>query len=221
MPSRCLMILLLLPVLCLAAQRTSDPLAPGNNLPGTFHAYNINMVVPPPTTVVEEPKSARPRIQLAPYSTKFKYHCLISEFDLDPSVLLLVRGTEANDALKDFLRKLDRVIDDNRRFVRLRVALVFVPNDLNNVIEEDGKREMLAKQLEAFVEDLKLRNIAVALAAKSDLAKYQLDDSTAMTAILYSKLKILATHRWTADILDEAAMNRLAADIKAKLGVKK
>ncbi|MFO0841783.1 MAG: hypothetical protein U0797_05190 [Gemmataceae bacterium] len=208
--------LLGLPIAALPAQEAKDPLAVGKSLPATFHAYNVNVVAPPAEEVVDDKAKARP----TPYSTKLKFHCLITEYDLDPAVMLLARGTEANDALKDLLKKLDKAIEDNRRFVRLRAFIVFVPDDLANLAEEDDKREAAAKKLEALADDLKLRHVVIALAAKPDLEKYQLGDA-ALTAVLYKKLKVLAAHRFAADRIDEAAAKAVMTDLKGKLGAKR
>jgi hypothetical protein len=210
--------LLVLPLAARSAQEAKDPLAPGQSVPGTFHAYNVNVVTPPADEAFgEEPKG---KSKPAPYSTKFKYHCLVSEYDLDPTVMLLVRGTDAAEPLKELLKKLDKAIEDNRRFVRLRAFVVFVQDDLGNLTEDDDKRDATAKKLEAFADDLKLRNIVVALAARPDLEKYNLGDS-ALTAVLYKKLKIAATHRFAADKVDLSAVEAVMSDLKAKLGAKK
>lgn len=216
--------LFLLPFLvrpAVSADDEKDVLAVGKNLPGTFHPYNVNSVV----VMNEEPeddKAAKARFKPTSYSTKFKYHCLISEYDLDPTVMLLARaGLEDNAELKDLLQKLDTAIEKNRRFVRLRAFLVFVQDDIMNLTEEDNKRDEVAKKLERYAEDLKLRNVVVALAAKEDLAKYKLDDATALTAVLYKKLKIEATHRFAADKVDAAAVKAVMADVAAKLGAKR
>lgn len=203
-----------------SADDAKDPLAVGKSLPGTFHPFNVNAVVP----TSEEPdddKTEKPKTKKTPYSTRLKYHCLISEYDLDPTVMLLVRGLEDNAELKDLLRKIDAKIEANRRFVRLRAFIVFIQDDITNLTEEDDKRDEVARRLERFAEDLKLRNVVVALAAKPDLAKYRIDDATALTAVLYQKLKILATHRFTADKVDAAAVKAILADVAGKLGAKK
>lgn len=208
--------LLLLPVVAVSAQDAADPLAPGKSIPATFHAFNVNATVP----AAEESTGEKAKPKEEDYTTKFKYHCLVTRYDLDPTLMLLVRGTEGNDAVKDLLKKIDKAIDDNRRFVRLRAFIVFVQEDLNNLTEEDDKRDAKAKKLEAFADDLKLRNVVVALAAKPDLEKYKLGDS-ALTAVLYKKLKIDASHRFAADKIDESAVKAILADVKVKLGAKK
>jgi hypothetical protein len=214
--------LLVLPFLVRPAASADDKdvLSVGKNLPGTFHPFNVNAVV----SVSEEPeedKAEKPRLKRTPYSTKFKYHCLISEYDLDPVVMLLARGLEDNAELKELLKKLDAKIDANRRSVRLRAFIVFLQDDITSLTEEDDKRDEVARRLERLAEDLKLRNVVVALAAKGDLAKYKLDDATALTAVLYKKLKIEATHRFAADKVDAAAVKAVLADVSAKLGAKK
>lgn len=210
------LLLLVLPAVARSAQDANDPLAVGKSLPSTFHAYNVNVVEPAAEEVVDD----KAKTKRAPYSTKFKYHCLVSEYDLDPTVMLLVRGTDGTDALKDLLKKLDKAIEDNRRFVRLRAFVVFAQDDLSNLTEEDEKRDAAAKKLEAFADDLKLRHVVVALAAKPDLEKYKLGDA-ALTAVLYKKLKIAATHRFAMDKVDDAAVKAVMTDLKDKLGAKK
>src|SRR5262245_13123611 len=214
--------LLVLPFLArpaTSADDAKDVLAPGKNLPGTFHPFNVNAVV----SMNEEPddeKADKPRLKRTPYSTKHKYHCLISEYDLDPTVMLLARGLEDNAELKDLLKKLDAKIDANRRVLRLRAFVVFINDDLTSLTEDDDKRDEAAKKLETLADDLKLKNVVVALAAKPDLAKYKLDDTTALTAVLYKKLKVVATHRFAGDKVDAAAVKAVLADT-AKLGATK
>jgi hypothetical protein len=208
--------LLVPPLAALSAQQAKDPLAVGKSLPGTFHAYNINVVTPPADEVVDD----KSKTKRAPYSTKFKYHCLVTEYDLDPAVMLLARGTDASEPLKELLKKLDKAIEDNRRFVRLRGFVVFVPDDLANLAEEDDKRDAAAKKLEALADDLKLRNVVIALAAKPDLEKYDLRDA-ALTAVLYKKLKVVAAHRFAADKVDDAAVKAVMTDVIDKLGAKR
>ncbi|MFO0881635.1 MAG: hypothetical protein U0840_30425 [Gemmataceae bacterium] len=201
-----------------AAADTPDPLALGKSLPATFHPFNINVAAPPADPVVEDPSAPKPRYKAPPYSTKHKYHCLISEYDLDPTVMLLVRGLEASDTLKDLLQKLDAAIDRNRRVVRLRAFVVFIDEDMKSLTTEDDRREANAKTLDRLVEDLKLKNVVVALAAKPDLAKFRLDDTHALTAVLYNKLRIVAVHRLPAD---STATKPILDDVASKLGAPK
>lgn len=208
-------------VVCFAGD-ARDPLAPGNNLPGTFHPFNVNEAVPRDDEIPVAKDKKASKIKVEPHSTKNKFHCLISEYDLDPTVMLIARGGEDNPGLQKLLRDLDSAIDRNRKLVRLHAFVVFTYDDLTDLLEQDAKREEHAKKLEKVAEDLKLRNVILALASKADLAKYRLADDAALTAILYRKLKIEASHKLPADKLaDDAASKAILADVAGKLGAKK
>lgn len=207
--------------LLVAQEASSDPLTVGKSLPGTFHPFNINVAAPPAQETLPD-KDLKTTYRPVPYSTRHKYHCLISEYDLDPTILLFVRGLEAPEGLKSLLQKVDAAIERNRRIVRLRAFVVFLPDDLKNLTEEDDKREAAARTLDRLVEDLKLKHVVVTLAARPDVARYRLDDANALTAVLYSKLKIVAVHKLPANKLEteDAAIKAILDDITAKLGAK-
>lgn len=191
---------LLIPLVA-AQDAKKDPLAPGNDLPGTFHSYNVNMAMPPMDGAASSPGKKD-------YVTRGKFHCLISEYDLDPTVMLLVNGHDDAKGVQALLQKLDALIENNRR-ARLHAFVIFVFDDLTSLVTQDEKREELAKRLERLVEDLKLRHVVVGLADKGELEKYPLGDG--LTAVLYRKLRVLSSHRLAGDKLDDAE----AAPLKA------
>jgi hypothetical protein len=196
-----------------------DPLAPGNNLPGTFNPYNVNAALPPETVPVEP--TEKKKSKEAPYSTKHKFHCLISEYDLDPTVMLISRSADDSAALRALLTGLDAAIERNRRVTRLRAFAVFLYDDLADLVAQDDKREERARALERLAEDLKLRHVVLAVAGKSDLAKYRLGDDDALTAVLYKKLRIVSSYRVPRDKLDAAdapVVKAVLADVAKKLG---
>jgi hypothetical protein len=167
-------------------------LDPGKNLPGVFHAYNVT-------------GAARGR-----------YHCLLTEYDLDPVVLLIHRGTDDTEGFKALRNKLDAAIARNSAN-RLRGVVVVLSDDLPNVSEDDDKREEVVKRVEKLADGLK--NVVVCLASKDDLKKYELDDS-ALTAVLFHKLKVVASHRVARDKLDKAdseAVKAILDDVAKKL----
>ena len=67
-------------------QRT-DPKLP--DAPGPFHAYNVTG------------------------KYKGRYHSQISEFGLEPMVMLFTRETEFSDPLKDLLKQIDNAAEKN------------------------------------------------------------------------------------------------------------
>jgi hypothetical protein len=101
---------LLIPVLTLSAaepdakdkDKTKAPLRVGGNLPGAFHPYNLT----------------------GKYDGR--YHCPISEQDLDPTVLLFTRDIEPTPALEQLIVDLGVAARKNRD-TRLTIVVVFLP----------------------------------------------------------------------------------------------
>lgn len=190
----------------------------GKNLPGSFQPYNVNVSIPLNEEPEEDPKSTGPK--RAKYTSKGKFHCLVTEYDLDPVVMLVARGLEDSAGFRDLLTKLDAALDRNK-IARLRCFVVFEDPDLDNVITKDDKRDEAVKKLDKLVADAKLTRVVVSLAGKDDLAKYKLDPTTALTAILYKKLRVEAIHKVGKEKLDAVAgpeAKAILTDIATKIG---
>lgn len=208
---------LLLAALVCTAGEAKDPLAPGNNLPGTFHPFNVNEALAPPTDDPDAKDKPVSKHKIEAHATKGKFHSLVSEYDLRPVVMLVAKGSlDDNAAFGKLLQSLDTAIERNRKGARLHAFVVFLYDDLTDVMDQDEKREQYARRLEKLAEDLKLRSVVLSLASKNDLAKYRLDES-ALTGVLYNKLKIAATHRAGPEKVDDAA-KAILADVAGKLG---
>lgn len=208
--------LLLATVLCTAGD-ANNPLAPGKNLPDTFNPFNVTEALPPVSTEPDTKEKASGKHKIQPHSTKGKFHSLISEYDYEPVVMLFAKGSLADDAaFGKLLQSLDSAIERNRKGVRLHAFVVFLFDDLTDVLMQDDKREEHARRLESVAQNLKLRSVVLTLASKADLAKYRLPDD-ALTAVLYRKLRIAATHKSAADKVD-AATKEILADVSGKLG---
>jgi hypothetical protein len=196
------------------------PLKAGNNLPATFQPFNVTARIPSPMESEEADKEAeKTKTKVPAVTTKGKYHCLISEYNLDPVVLLFVRGLTESAGLNALLQKLDAAIERNPA-VRLRSFVVFVPDDITNVVAEDEKREAAAKTIQDLADKLKLKSVVLTLASKADVAKYQLDPASALTAVLYKNLRIEAVHKVSLDQLDKAdsdAVKAILTDVAGKL----
>ena len=196
----------------------------GKNLPGSFQPYNINVAVP--LSVEPEPDPKDKGEKRAKYTSKGKFHCLVSEYDLDPVLMLVARGLEDSDGLedslgfRDLLTKLDAALDKNK-IARLRCFVVFQKDDLEDVITKDDKRDEAVKKLDELVAATKLAHVVVSLAGKDDLAKYKLDPTVALTAILYKKLRVEAIHKVGKEKLDAAdgpEVKAILSDVGTKLG---
>jgi hypothetical protein len=184
-----------------------SPLKVGNNLPGTFHPYNVT----------------------GPYKQRF--HCPVSDHGLEPMVLIFHKNIDFSDPLPDFLKRIDTAIEKNPD-TRLGAFVTFVPDDLPDVAgskddkdqdvnsKNDDARLELEKKIEQAGADMKLRHVALGLDSKSDVAKYELSDENLVTVVLYAKLKIVAVYALSKSDFTNAAVEKIMADVADKLGAK-
>src|SRR5262249_35278767 len=96
----------LVPAMVCAAQpddkeKAKTVLRVGGNLPGAFHPFNLT----------------------GKYDGRF--HCPVSEQDLDPTVLIFTRETEPSAALKDLVERATNAAVKNRD-TRLTCVVVFL-----------------------------------------------------------------------------------------------
>jgi hypothetical protein len=165
-------------------------LKPGDNLPGTFLPYNVT----------------------GPYKDRF--HCLVCDYGLEPVVLLIARNADNTPAVNELLKRLDERIDKNPA-VRLHAFVVFLSEDLPEVLTNDDKREELAKRLEDRANGLQLKHVVLCLDSAKDLQNYAPGDA-ALTAVLYANYRVEAVHRLIKpDAVAE--LDRILADVGAKL----
>ncbi len=189
--------------------------AVGKNVPGTFNPFNVTARIVPMAEPDEKGKGEKtPRPD-----TKGKFHCLVTEYDMDPVVLLVLRDADEAAGVKSLLKKLDAAIGRNSG-ARLRAFVVCHFDGLVNVVTQDERRAELAEKLTKLAEDLKLKGVVLTLAAPADLAKWKLDTKAAANVILYRRLKVEAVHDLSRDKLEkeeDAALDAVLADVKDKL----
>jgi hypothetical protein len=182
--------------LVIAQKAPSAGLVVGSNLPGTFHPYNVTG------------------------AHKGNFHCLISEHGLNPAVLIFCRDLELTPPAKDLLQKLDLAVEKNPK-ARLAVSVVFVPDELKDVVTDDDKRQALATGIEDATKEAMLKNVVLALASKADVAKYGLDDNAAFTIVVYNKLQVRAVEKLDKDQLTAEKVQAIQALMGEKLGATK
>jgi hypothetical protein len=168
----------------------------GQDLPGSFHPYNVNG------------------------KHEGQFHCVVCTHGLDPAVLVFVRGADFDKKVGDFLKTLD---DSVAREPKARIGYFVVFLDLKNVVTDDEKRTALAAQLRARYNQAEapFKQAVFTLDADSDdgLKGYHLDPDKELTVVLYSKLKIEAVFAFTKDkppSEEEAKAIRIA--VHEKLG---
>jgi len=183
-------------------QRT-DPKLP--DVPGPFHAYNV-------TNNYNK-------------DYKHRYHSPISQFGLEPMVMLFTRETEFSDPLKDLLKQIDNAVEKNPT-ARLHPFLVVQSDALPEVIgvdpdpaaasKDDDKRGELATKLEGESDALMLKHVDILLAGKADLAKFNLDN-VGFAFYLFQRDKVTAGRVVKkGDKLDDALVKEIVAELAEK-----
>jgi hypothetical protein len=146
-----------------------------------------------------------------------KFHSLISEYGLDPVILVFVRGVEAKpgEAVSDLLQKLDALAAKNER-LRLGVVVIFLSEEIKDLVGEDGKRDDEAARV--LDRAGKLDHVAAALDVPADVTDaYKLNNKAEVTVMLYNKLRVETNRAFAAGALNEAAVGQVLEEINAKL----
>jgi hypothetical protein len=170
---------------------------PDPNIPGPFHAYNVTG------------------------KYKGRYHSHISEYGMEPMVMVVTREVEFGDPLKGLLKKIDDAIEKNPA-ARLHAFVVVLSDDVPDVVgaddKSDDKRIQVTTQLEDQAKALMLMHIDIELAGKADLQKYNLDDAS-FAFYLFQRAKVTANHILkTDDKLTDAVTDEIMAVLAAKAG---
>lgn len=167
---------------------------PGSDLPGPFHAYNVTG------------------------KKKGTFHCLVSRHDLNPVVMVVVRGTKLTDELKYLLTKIDNAVDKNFRS-RLAAFVVFLPENVKDVAREDDAREKIEAELEDQLKELK--HVTVAFDAREKLGKYKIDDQAEAFVLLYNQYRVVSAHSLTKDQLTMDKVKAILGEVAEKLGARR
>jgi len=176
-----------------------SPLLVGDNLPGPFHPFNVN----------------GPR--------KDSFSCPVSASGLEPGILVFVRDLEAGEAFKGLLQKLDNAVAKNPKF-HLTVTVVFLSEDLKDVVggddKQDDKREELVGKIDDIVKALMLKHVVCTLTTRADVKAYRLAEDAVYTLVAYHKYQIRAVESLDKDKLTAEKVQALVAMLGEKLGLK-
>jgi hypothetical protein len=173
----------------------TDPKLP--NIPGPFHAYNV--------------------------TGKYKghYHSHISQYGLEPMVMIVTHEVEFSDPLKALLKQVDNAIEKNPA-ARLHAFVVVLSDDVPEVVgaddKSDDKRIGVATQLEDQAKGLMLMQVDIVLAGKADLQKYDLDGAN-FAFYLFQRAKVTASRVLKSDDkLTDAVTTEIMTVLKEKAG---
>jgi len=200
---RCCVAALLLTTLAPPATAADFPAA-GSDLPGPFYSYMVTG------------------------KKKGKFHCLITEHDLNPVAMVMVRGVELTDPLKYLLVKLDNAVDRNPNS-RLASFFIFHSDKLKNLARDDvlgnpeademkrKTREEMEKKIEDIARDANIKHITMALDITDRLLKYKAD-SADVVVLLYNRYRVVSFHALKKDELTEAKAKQILGEVAKDLG---
>jgi hypothetical protein len=188
-----------LPGTALGQEASKQPSQEGANVPASFQPYNVT----------------GPR--------KGHFHCPVTEYDLDPVVLVFVRGLDLAEPTRDLLRQLEQTVAANQGS-RLRGVLVLLSNDLPEVAgatnETQDKLDELAQKAEDLAKGLGLKKVLVCLAGKRVQEKYSLDPSAPLTVVMYRRLRILHSETVPREQLTAEKVKQLMGRVAKEFGAK-
>jgi hypothetical protein len=183
----------------LVAQETPTPLKPGDNLQTSFHPYNVT----------------GPR--------QGDYHCLITEYDLDPVVMIFVRGVNLDPTTRSLLTQVEAIAAKNPAS-RFRGVLVILDEDLPEVLgatdTNDDKREELEQKAKDLAKDLGLERVVVCLAGKRIAELLALDKTAPVTVLVYHRLKVIKNVALPREALTPEKEKQLLELFREQFGVK-
>jgi hypothetical protein len=169
----------------------------GSLLPGSFQPFNLNGKI-----------------------GKSRYHCLVCEYGLNPTVMVFAREhPEGKDtAVGDLLQKLDQAVEQQQESY-LHAFVVFLSPDARTSVtnpqpEEPGKLVSQAAAWESLLARLKpradkLKNVVVATYPAEGPPGYQVAKDADVMVLLYQGHKVLANYAFAPGQFNEAAVTEV------------
>lgn len=155
----------------------------GQRLPGPFPAYIVAAPAAKGGSEVVQPEE---RVNLGDRGRVGKFHDYITQFGLAPTVAIFSRAAPpaADQPLAKLIAALDRAVDEKKN-ARLSTFAIFL--GLKGDYLKDETRVAQSKAIEAFAEQLKLKNIPLAIdltdSARTKL--YGIGTETPVTILVY------------------------------------
>jgi hypothetical protein len=151
-----------------------------------------------------------------------KFHCLVTEYGLDPTIMVVVRGQETleSKAVGELLKKIDAQVTENY-IRRLHAYVVVLDPSVRDVVKDDVPRYRLKKVIEAFVKDENRKlsngdNVPFCICSRNYLKEFPIPDDAAVTIVFERNHRVQLSSAFEKDKLTEEDATKLLTD-----GVKK
>ncbi len=151
---------------------------------------------------------------------KTKFHCLITEHDLNPVVMVVARGIELTPERKYFFEKLDTAVHLNPN-TRLAGFVVFLADKLKDPARQNELREELVKQVLDVQKDTNLKYLQLALSTKAQVEKYKIDDQAEVFVLFYNRYHTLNVYNLTREQLTQEKVKEILSAVTEQLGGRK
>lgn len=182
---------------------------PGQNLPGSFHPFNLNGKI-----------------------GKDRYHCIVCEFGLHPVALVFARERSdgKDETLTELIKKLDEAVEKDQDSI-FRTAVIFLsPAARSSVteekIEEAAKlvaeaeaREALIARLQGRIKNLK--HVVVACMPPEGPKEWKIADKAEVTVVLYHKHRVLHNYAVAEGKMTAEDVDRIMTGVAELLGKSK
>jgi hypothetical protein len=183
----------------------------GSLLPGSFQPFNLNGK-----------------------TGKNRYHCLVCEYGLKPTVMVFAREQPEgkNAGLDDLLQKLEEAVERHKE-AYLHAFVVFLSPDARTsvtdpstddpakLVDEAAAWESLLGRMRPRAE--KLKNVVLAVYPAEGPPGYKLAKEADVTVVLYRKHRVVAGFAFAKGKLDEEGVGQvmkkvhtMAAEMKKK-----
>jgi hypothetical protein len=158
-----------------------------------------------------------------PEAYRDRFHCLVTEYALDPTVMILIQGVDTleNPGVLALLQQLDQAVTRNK-LKRLHAFVVVLDPSLQDVVKQDVPRYRLKKKVDAVVkaETNKLGNgekVPFCICTPNQLKDYRPAETAALTAVFTKNHIVVRSDVLSKDDLKEDKLTKLLADGLAEL----
>ncbi|MFO0807028.1 MAG: hypothetical protein U0746_00220 [Gemmataceae bacterium] len=156
---------------------------PGQRLPGPFPAYVVTAPAGKPSTEAVQPEE---RVNLGDRARVGKFHDFVTHFGLAPTVAIVSRSAPpaADQPLAKLVQALDKAVEEKKN-ARLNAFVVFL--GLKGDYLKDDTRVAQVKAIEAFADQLKLKNVptAIDLTESARTKSFGIGAETPVTVFVY------------------------------------
>src|ERR1051326_163175 len=138
-----------------------------------------------------------------------RVRCLVTEYGLDPTVMVVVRGYDVleSPATVKLLQDLDAAV--SKYFLkRLHAFVVVIDPEVKDVIKDDVPRYLLRKKIDSFARDEKNKlngslRVPLCICSDEQMAKFPLDKDAALTLVFNKNHRVGLSKTLAKDAKEE------------------